>query len=209
VGGAAHDGGGFAVNRGPVLIRCGIVALLLLPVIGVLATLLRTQPTSPAYGRVNDFTLTEASGKPVSLADLNGKVWIASFIFTRCAGSCPVMTHHLARMQAELSVRDDLKLVSVSVDPVRDTPAVLAKYAAEYGADRSRWWFLTGEKATIRRLSQETFKLALDDSTDTILHSTKLVLVDRNAAIRGYYDGLDVETLKQLKCDIERVLAEK
>jgi len=82
------------------------------------------------------------------------------------------MTHHLAKAQSDLPVRDDLKLVSISVDPVHDTPAALAKYAAENGADRSRWLFLTGEKSTVHRLSQETFKLGVDDSTDTIDHSS-------------------------------------
>ena len=201
------------MNRGPSLIRAGLIALLLLPVVGVLATWLRGEAQQskalPVYGRVNEFSLTEASGKTVTLANLNGKVWIASFIFTHCAGSCPVMTHHLAKAQSDLPVRDDLKLVSISVDPAHDTPAALAKYAAENGADRSRWLFLTGEKATVHRLSRETFKLPLDDSTDTIDHSSKFVLVDRNGAIRGYYDGLDVETLKQLVRDTERVLAEK
>ena len=197
----------------PTWIRAGLMALLLLPVIGVLATLLRTEPAKPVYGRVSDFTLTEASGKPVTLGDLRGKVWIASFIFTHCAGSCPVMTHHLAKAQQKLPVRDDLKLVSISVDPVRDTPAVLAKYAAQSGADPTRWLFLTGEMPEIRKLARETFKLAVDETAgpaeEPILHSSKFVLVDRNGAIRGYYDGLDVETLKQLVHDVERVLAEK
>lgn len=197
----------------PVWIRVGLIALLLLPVIGVLATLLRTEQVRPDYGRVADFTLTEASGKPVGLTDLRGKVWIASFIFTHCAGSCPIMTHHLAKAQQELPVRDDLKLVSITVDPGRDTPQVLAKYAASNDADRSRWLFLTGEMPEIRRLARETFKLAVDETAGTeeepILHSSKFVLVDRNGAIRGYYDGLDVETLKQLVRAVERVLAEK
>jgi protein SCO1 len=197
------------VSRGPVLIRCAIVALLSLPVVGVVATLLRTEPTRPAYQGVADFTLTEASGKTVKLADMRGKVWVASFIFTSCAGSCPIMTHHLAKAQADLPVRDDFKLVSVSVDPERDTPAVLAQYAAKNGADRSRWLFLTGDKAQIHRLSRETFKLAVDESGTTVDHSSKFVLVDRNGMIRGYYDGLELETLKPMVRDVERVLAEK
>jgi protein SCO1 len=197
------------VSRGPVLIRCAIVALLLLPVAGVVATLLRTEPTRPTYSSVADFTLTEASGRTVKLADLRGKVWVASFIFTSCAGTCPIMTHHLAKAQADLPVRDDFKLVSVSVDPERDTPAVLTQYAAKNGADRTRWLFLTGDKAQIHRLSRETFKLVVDESGTTVDHSSKFVLVDRNGMIRGYYDGLDLATVRQLTRDVERVLAEK
>ncbi len=197
----------------PIWIRVGLMALLSLPVIGVLATLMRTEPARPDYGRVADFTLTEASGKPVGLADLCGKVWIASFIFTHCAGSCPIMTHYLAKAQQQLPVRDDLRLVSITVDPGRDTPTVLTKYAAKNDADRARWLFLTGEMPEIRRLARETFKLAVDATAGTaeepILHSSKFVLVDRNGAIRGYYDGLELETLKKLVRDVERVLAEK
>jgi protein SCO1 len=204
------------VRRGPVLIRCGIIALLLLPVFGVFATWWRTEPiftrpskALPVLGRVNDFRLTEAANQPVTLADLRGKVWIASFIFTRCAGQCPIMTHHLAQAQAELPVREDLKLVSVSVDPEHDTPAVLTKYAAENRVDRARWWLLTGDKAQIQRLSRETFKLGLAEEAGNVDHSSKFVLVDRAGMIRGYYDGLDVETIKQLVRDAEHVLAEK
>jgi protein SCO1/2 len=201
------------VNRGPFLIRCAIVALLLLPVAGVLATWMWRHPGKssglPEYGRVGEFSLTESAGQPVTAADLRGKVWVASFIFTSCTGSCPIMTHHLAQAQAGLPVRDDFKLVSVSVDPERDTPAVLARYAEKNGADRTRWWFLTGGKAQIRQLARATFKLPVDGSGDTVDHSSKFVLVDRNGVIRGYYDGLEVETVKQLVRDVERVLAEK
>lgn len=199
--------------RGPVVVRTALVALMLLPVVGVLVTWLRNEPVRskelPVYGRVGDFALTEASGKPVTLADLRGKVWIASFIFTHCGGSCPIMTHHLASAQGQLPAREDLKLVSISVDPVRDTPSVLAKYAADNGADRSQWWFLTGDKTIIKRLSEETFKLGMTEGDENVDHSSKFVLVDRNGGIRGYYDGLDLETVKQLTRDAERVLAEK
>jgi protein SCO1/2 len=202
------------MKRGPLLIRCGLVALLLLPVIGVFATWLRSEPKPPAtYGVISDFTLTEASDKPVTLADLRGKVWIASFIFTHCAGQCPIMTHHLALAQRDLPAREDLKLVSISVDPDRDTPAVLTKYAEQHRADRSRWWFLTGDKGVIRRLAMETFKLPVEDNPgredEPILHSSKFVLVDRTGAIRGYYDGLDVDTIQQLVRDTRRLLAER
>ena len=208
------------MNRGPLLIRCGLIALLLLPVAAVLITWARSgaafqirSKALPVFGRVNDFQLTEAAGTTVTRADLRDKVWIASFVFTHCAGACPIMTHHLSKAQQDLPLRDDLKLVSITVDPERDTPSVLTQYATKNNADRARWLFLTGEMPDIRRLANETFKLVVDETAGTseepILHSSKFVLVDRNGAIRGYYDGLDVETLKQLVRDTKRVLAEK
>ena len=209
------------MNKQPLFFRGLLVALIILPAIAVAVTWLerdhiaqaRLGPRLPALGQVGDFALIEASGKPVRSADLSGRVWIASFIFTRCAGSCPIMTHNLAKLQSELPVRDDLRIVSVSVDPDHDTPEVLAKYAASNGADRSRWLFLTGDKTQVYKLSRETFRLAVDDTDGTqdepVLHSTKLVLVDRDGLVRGYYDGLDVETQKQLLRDVERLLAQR
>jgi protein SCO1 len=207
--------------NGRPAIRALIGALLALPVIAVAVTWLGREritqatmvPQLPELGVVSDFTLVESSGKPIRLADLRGKVWIASFIFTHCAGSCPIMTHHLAKLQSELPTRDDLRIVSVSVDPERDTPEVLAKYAASNGADRTRWLFLTGDKKLIYKLAHEAFRLAVDDTAGTqeepILHSTKLVVVDRNGVVRGYYDGTDIETQKQLVHDVNRLLAQR
>lgn len=198
----------------PIWIRAGLIALLLLPVVSVWVTWLRSEPgPATVYGVIPEFTLTEASGRPVTLGELRGKVWIASFIFTHCAGQCPILTHHLALVQRDLPVREDLKLVSISVDPDRDTPAALSGYAAENKADRSRWWFLTGDKAAVRRLAIEAFKLPVADNPgrddEPILHSSKFVLVDRAGAIRGYYDGLDVQTIRQLVRDTRRLLAER
>src|ERR1041384_8401105 len=113
------------MNRRAAAIRVLIGALLVLPVIAVAVTWLQRERVTqtaarlPDWGAVSDFSLIEASGRPVRLSDLQGKVWIASFIFTHCAGSCPVMTHHLAQLQKQLPVRDDLRLVSGSVDAER------------------------------------------------------------------------------------------
>lgn len=165
------------------------------------------------YGAVPEFSLTESSGEPASRTDLLGKVWIASFIFTRCAEECPAMMRAEVKLQRQLPVRDDLKLVSFSVDPEYDTPARLRAYAEMFGADRSRWWFLTGDKTLIYRLAIEGFRLSTMEADleneVPILHSSKLVLVDRRGLIRGYYDSMDEEELRQLARDARRLLAER
>ena len=101
--------------------------------------------------------------------------------------------------------------MSVTVDPEHDTPPVLAAYADMFGADRSQWLFLTGDKTAIRRMVQDSFHLGVQDNPDSedqpILHSTKIVLVDRDGLIRGYYDGTDPDSLKQLVVDATRLLA--
>src|SRR5260370_866763 len=87
----------------------------------------------PSYYRLPDFSLTDQSGKPVTLHDLSGKVWVADFIFTNCGGTCPVMTGKMRKLQEALP--PEIHLVSFSVDPERDTQKILAAYAEEYGAN--------------------------------------------------------------------------
>lgn len=116
--------------------------------------------------RVPPFTLTERSGKEIALADLRGLVWIADFIWTRCPDACPLMSGVMARLQSEFAGEPEFRLVSISVDPQYDTPAVLTRYAARYGADLDRWLFLTGDKETVYRLVRDGFKLAVRDPDD-------------------------------------------
>lgn len=160
------------------------------------------------YGSVPEFSLTDQNGKTVTRGDLDGKVWIADFIFTNCAGTCPMLTETMIRLQRALP--KEVHLVSFSVDPGRDTPEVLAAYAAKAETDKNRWHFLTGEKEKLYDLSIKGFKLALDDTGGTdaepITHSTRLVLVDREGKIRGYYGGTDEEEMKKLFFDAMKLL---
>ncbi len=106
------------------------------------------------FGTVPPFSLIEQSGKPVTREDLTGKVWIANFFYTHCPATCPLQTANMARLQRDLTDVQDLRLVSVTIDPERDTPAVLSEYADRYGADPARWLLLTGEKEAIYRLAR-------------------------------------------------------
>jgi cytochrome oxidase Cu insertion factor (SCO1/SenC/PrrC family) len=112
-------------------------------------------------GTVPDFALQERSGRSVTSTDLLGKVWIAAFIFTRCADECPLMSNRLARLQEAFTAAPNLLLVSITVDPEYDTPAVLSRYAESFGAHPQRWLFLTGEKAAILRLARDGFHLGV------------------------------------------------
>jgi protein SCO1/2 len=165
------------------------------------------QPTSIAeYGVVPDFKLTERSGKPFQLADLRGKIWVADFIFTHCAGPCPLMTTRMAGIQKSVLGLNDVRLVSFTVDPDRDTLEVLAKYASNYGASADKWFFLTGQKAALFSLATNGFHLAaIEDSSGGSQpdHSTRFALVDREAKIRGYYDGTSEEATARLIADVK------
>lgn len=185
------------------------------------------------YGRVPDFSLTERSGRQVTLADLRAKVWVANFIYTGCTETCPIQTAQLARVQTEFAGEEDLRLVSITVDPERDTPQVLARYAERYGAHPSRWLFLTGDKRAIYRLAKEGFNLGVvdpDDQVETsrplpgfgptpalaahgskglVIHSARLVLVDRQARIRAYHLPNDEHSLERLRENVRRLLRER
>jgi protein SCO1/2 len=108
----------------------------------------------------------------------------------------------MQRLQSLLPKESVLQLVSISVDPTHDVPAVLAQYAQQYNAEPGRWRFLTGDPADIARLMQQGFKLPFDGSM--IHHSEKLVLVDGKGQIRGYYDALDEQDLQRLITEISR-----
>ena len=160
------------------------------------------------HHQLPDFSLTDQRGAPLALADLRGKIWVADFIFTSCVTICPPMTDEMAKLQGEFS-REDVYFVSFSVDPERDTPEVLSRYADRYGADHSRWSFLTGEKGAIYQLAHEGFNLAAGRQGSEILHSTRFVLVDRRGQVRGYYDSRSKANLQQLRSDIRTLLREK
>lgn len=165
-----------------------------------------------AYGSVPDFVLVERSGTEVRLAGLRGTVWLADFIYTNCQDTCPLQTAEMAKLQEHLEDTPGFKLVSFSIDPQKDTPEVLSRYADRFGADANRWLFLTGPKDQIMRLVQEGFRLSAVSAApsgpeaDVILHSTRFVLVDKQAQIRGYYDSRDAQALQRLQKDIALLL---
>jgi cytochrome oxidase Cu insertion factor (SCO1/SenC/PrrC family) len=161
------------------------------------------------FGPVSEFRLTERSGRTLSLTDMRGKIWIASFIFTRCTGPCPQVTGTMARLQSELgdlAGKDGVLLVSFTVDPDRDNLDDLREYADHFGADKDRWLFLTGPKEVIDPLCEQGFGLGLQrEPGKEITHSTRLVLVDRYGHKRGYFDGRSVDDAGQPVDDLPRL----
>lgn len=166
------------------------------------------------FGKAPEFALTERSGKEIRSADLLGKVWIANFIYTHCTDTCPVQSAEMKALQDRFGREQDLRLVSITVDPKRDTPAALTEYANRFGADPERWLFLTGKEDEIFRLAQEGFRLTAaeipkakrDGSGATHVHSPRFIVVDRRGEIRGYYPGIEKEALQRLGRDVEALL---
>jgi len=166
----------------------------------------------PVISRVPDFSLIERSGATVTREDLLGKVWVADFVFTSCAGPCPEMTLRMRSLQETLKdTGRDVLLVTVTVDPARDTPAILARYADKYSADPERWLFLTSDdEQAVHDLVLKGFLQALAPATQDspIIHSTRFVLVDKRGQIRAVHEGLDVDARGQLLHDLDKLLSE-
>jgi protein SCO1 len=164
----------------------------------------------PRLGTVGEFWLTNQNGRSFSEQDLNAKVWVAAFMFTRCPSICPEMTRRMRHLQEQAQKRDiPLNFVSFSVDPENDTPEVLWRFAAQYGADTKTWTFLTGDNAVIRKAAEDGFKIGVEGTLRPgaehlgITHGTHLVLLDQNRTIRGYYQSSEPAKLEQLLNDAD------
>lgn len=155
----------------------------------------------PILGQVPPFQLTSETGETFDRKSLDGHVWVADFIFTSCPGPCPRMSSQMHQIQTATADAPDVKLVSFTVDPARDTPEVLTAYGKHFRAEPGRWYFLTGPETRLDEIGRGAFKLnRIDGSLD---HSTRFVLVDRAARIRGYYassdDGFPAGLLRDLR----------
>ena len=151
----------------------------------------------PTYGVVPDFELTAQDGRPFrSVSELKGNIWVADFIFTNCPGVCPRMTSQMHQVQQAVVKLPDVRLVSFTIDPARDTPEVLTAYAKVHHANTDRWHFLTGPIPTLNHLDRDVFLLGNVDSSLT--HSTRFVLVDKQSRIRGFYDSSEPDSIPKL-----------
>ena len=162
---------------------------------------------TPNYGRVPAFVLTSQTGAVFDSKALAGKIWVADFFFTTCMGPCPRMSALMHSVQKQTADLPDVKLVSFTVDPQRDTPTVLAAYAQRFRAEPGRWALLTGSPATLNTLVHDAFKLGTVSGGFT--HSTEFALVDRRGFIRGYYDAEEGESLAPLIAAIRRLAQEQ
>jgi protein SCO1/2 len=164
-----------------------------------------------SYGKAPNFQLLNQNGATFGSAQLNGKIWIADFIFTSCPGPCPIISTRMSELQKPLE-KTDVHLVSFTVDPAKDTPEVLRRYAEGLQAQPGRWDFLTGPQSAIYDLSRNGFKLAVSNGGDEAgvpVHSTRLILVDRHGEIRGYYDATEADAMTKLLADTNHLLREQ
>ncbi len=151
-----------------------------------------------------DFSLVDTDGKPVTRDDLKGHVWVANFFFTNCPAQCPMMNQRMAQIQRALPDGAAARLVSITVDPERDSPEILRDYAKTYGAKDGRWLFLTGDKQAIIQLALEGFKLPAGENPND--HSLRLALIDRDGRIRGYFNSTEDDSIASLQAQLLSLL---
>lgn len=173
----------------------------------------RGEPDLPVVAEVPSFELTDRKGEAFRREDLLGEVWVVGFIFTRCSGPCPRLSGEMARLHGEPALAG-LHLLSLTVDPEYDSPEVLTDYARNFGADPARWRFVTGPRGPLYELITKGFKLPAQEAPaeanmpvgESFGHSSRLVLVDREGRIRGYFESQDPVRVRELEAAAARLL---
>lgn len=176
--------------------------------------------TDTVWHKVSDITLTNQLGSQVSLNDVKGKILVMDFFFTHCPSICPTLTRNMKKLQDALKLKNDrirvdtpfVQFVSFTVDPERDSVTALRKYADRFGVNHDIWWMLTGPKQKIYDYSINELKLGAPDGDviDTaFIHTDRFVLLDKERVVRGYYRGLDSNSMAKLAEDIIFLMLEK
>ena len=164
------------------------------------------------WHQVKNIQLTNQLGQQVSLDDLDGKILVLDFIFTRCPSICPQMTEAMRRLQLSFPDNDTIvQFLSLSVDPTHDSVEVLRKYAEKFDVNPDNWWLLTGNKDSIYDFAFSEIKASVADvNVDTaFVHTENFFLLDKNRVVRGWYNGLDSSDQKRLVRDIPLLMLEK
>jgi len=157
-----------------------------------------------------NFTLTDRTGRAVTRSELDGKFLVVDFLFTSCSLTCPAVNSQMAQIQQLTTNQPDVKLVSLTVDPRDDTPAILEKYGDRFGADTNRWLFLTGDKGVLYNLIGSSFlSQDLNDPFSympgNFSHTERIAVVDSQGHLCGYFDGLNQNVAAAVVNEIQKL----
>ena len=172
------------------------------------------------WHKLANIKLTNQLGNEVSLDDLEGRIIVADFFFTRCPSICPTLTKNMKELQDAMKMKDRRRKIdsafvhflSFSVDPQRDSVEVLKRYADKYGINHDSWWLLTGPKKEIYDFALNEIKVGMQDGEgvdSNFIHTERFILIDKNRIVRGYYSGLDSTSMSKLAEDITLLMLEK
>jgi protein SCO1/2 len=176
----------------------------------------------PKYGQpeldtvfrtIPHFSFIDQNNKVFNQEKTKGKIYVANFIFTRCGLICPKVTNQLARVQDAFLDKNDVLFVSHTVDPKYDTPEILKKYALKNDAIDGKWYFVTGDKGELYKTALKGYFIPVSDASvynkaitnpdEAFIHSEKMILVDKEGVIRGFYDGTDSKEIDRLMVEIK------
>lgn len=166
---------------------------------------LNLKPTRP----IGEFKFTERSGKEIKLGDLEGHVTVINFFFANCPGTCRVLNQKVADLQKEFA-KEDVRFVSITIDPATDTPERLTKYAHDFTGDSDQWWFLTGPLRDTQELGRALRLTAVGvDELGRPTHTDEIVVLDRAGTVRGAFDHREASKLEKAREKIRDLLEEK
>mgnify|MGYP001194699928 CR=1 FL=1 len=163
------------------------------------------------FHKISNFNLVNQNGNNISQEFYHNKIYVADFFFTTCPSICPIMTNNMLKVQEKIKNDPNVLIVSFSVDPKTDSVAQLKKYAKEKGVDDLKWNLLTGDKKQIYDLARKSFFVAeidKDSDSNDIIHTENFVLVDPEKRIRGFYDGTNMDEIKNLISDLNLLKGE-
>jgi protein SCO1/2 len=190
----------------PKMLIYAVAAMLIL---GALAIIIvnranKSRSEIPIYGTLSNFSFTNANtGQPFGLEQMKGKINVVDFMFTNCRSACPIMVVNMAELYDLYKDFDQVQFVSISVDPERDSLEALRQYAADHDVTDNRWVFLRAPIEDVVQLCEKQFMLGADGLP--MGHTTKFILVDQQGRIRGYYEGLDNDSLTPLENSIRQL----
>ncbi len=165
--------------------------------------------------KVKPFAFINQEGKTITNADVEGKIYVVEYFFTTCKGICPRMNENMSKVYAAYRGKNDVMILSHTVDPLKDTVGAMKAYSLRFDADPKQWEFLTGSKKELYDMARYSYLVtAADDTAITdiesdFIHTDRFVLVDRGGRIRGQYKGTDIGEVNQLIGDIGELLKEK
>ena len=158
---------------------------------------------------IPEFSFTNQEGNTVGRADMEGKITIVDFFFTSCPSICPKMSSEMERVNDMFRDNEEVQIMSISIDPTYDTPAILKEYAEEHNAKAGKWDFLTGGVEETYNLAKCGFVIPTIDGLgvpDDFIHSDKFMLIDELGRIRGYYSGTTREDVDLLMLEAKVLL---
>ncbi len=172
--------------------------------------------TDTIFKKLPSFSFLNQDSSIITNKNVANKILVSNFIFTRCGLICPKMTNQMNRVQAMFEENEEVVLLSHTVDPLYDRPFILKKYALKNDAIKNKWYFLTGAKKDLYQMALKGYFIPVSDASvyntaitnpdEAFIHSEKIVLVDKEGVIRGFYDGTSSEEVDRLMVEIKVLL---